>query len=66
MNNVNIATYSGLIVGIIAILMAVGMLFFPEKVSIIEDTNLQYLFAALCFLYGGFRVFRSVNELKAK
>lgn len=66
MNNANIATYSGLIVGTIAILMGIGMLFFPERLNIIADRNMQYLFSFLCFMYGGFRVYRSLNDLKAK
>lgn len=66
MRNINPATYTGLIVGTISVIISIGMLLFPEKVNLIADKNMQYLFAVLCFLYGAFRVYRSVNELRAK
>lgn len=65
MSNINAATYTGLIVGAIAILFSIGMFFFPEKITLLEDRNLQYFFAVLCFFYGGFRVYRSVKDIKS-
>ncbi len=66
MREINPATYTGLIVGTISMLFAIGMFFFPEKINIIQDRNMQYLFAALAFVYGSFRVYRSVQELRTK
>ena len=66
MREINPATYTGLIVGATAVLFAIGMVFFPEKINIIQEKNMQYLFAALAFIYGAFRVYRSVRELRAK
>lgn len=66
MREINPATYTGLIVGTTAVLFSIGMFFFPEKINIIQEKNMQYLFAALAFIYGSFRVYRSIRELRAK
>ena len=54
--------YVGLVMGAIFVGFGIMIVFSPPEVKMIQDNN--YLVAFIVFMYGAFRVYRSLRMLK--